>query len=315
MNAAQQVRARSDPTTNMLHLLRSMLTIRYTEERILDLFAQGKLYGTTHTCIGQEADAVGVISHLRDGDLIFSNHRCHGHYLARFDDVFGLVAELMGKEDGVCGGVAGSQHLCRDGFFSNGIQGGILPVAVGMAVAERVKKSDAVTVVFIGDGTLGEGAAYEAMNIASLWKAPILFVIEDNAYAQSTPSRLQIAGAITDRPASFGIETMAIETTDVEKVLQAAGPMIGAVRADDGPRALVIHTYRLAPHSKGDDHRDPEEIKKRRELDPIALLEQRLDPSDVERVRNECRSRVDAAITQASSSVDRMPERPVALPA
>lgn len=284
-----------------------MLTIRYTEERILELFAQGKLYGTTHTCIGQEADAVGVISHLHDGDLIFSNHRCHGHYLARFGDVFGLVAELMGKEDGVCGGVAGSQHLCRDGFYSNGIQGGILPVAVGMAVAERVKKSDAVTVVFIGDGTLGEGATYEAMNIASLWNAPILFVIEDNAYAQSTPSRLQIAGDIVDRPRAFGIETMEIQTTDVEEVLDAAGPMIDAIRADGRPRTLVIHTYRLAPHSKGDDHRDPEEIEKRRELDPITLLERRLDPSEVEQLRHECRALVDDAIARAAASTDRVP--------
>lgn len=284
-----------------------MLTIRYTEERILELFAQGKLYGTTHTCIGQEADAVGVITHLRDGDLIFSNHRCHGHYLARFGDVFGLVAELMGKEDGVCGGVAGSQHLCRDGFYSNGIQGGILPVAVGMAVAERVKKSDAVTVVFIGDGTLGEGATYEAMNIASLWNAPILFVIEDNAYAQSTPSRLQIAGDIVDRPRAFGIETMEIQTTDVEEVLDAAGPMIDAIRADGRPRTLVIHTYRLAPHSKGDDHRDPEEIEKRRELDPITLLERRLDPSAVEQLRHECRALVDDAIARAAASTDRVP--------
>lgn len=291
----------------MQDYLRSMLTIRYTEERILELFAQGKLYGTTHTCIGQEADAVGVISHLDDGDLIFSNHRCHGHYLARFGDVFGLVAELMGKEDGVCGGVAGSQHLCRDGFFSNGVQGGILPVAVGMAVAARVKKSDAVTVVFIGDGTLGEGATYEAMNIASLWNAPILFVIEDNAYAQSTPSRLQIAGDIVDRPRAFGIETMEIETTDVEEVLDTAGPMIDAIRADGRPRTLVIHTYRLAPHSKGDDHRDPEEIEKRRELDPITLLERRLDPSEVEHLRTECRSHVDDAIARAAASADRIP--------
>ncbi len=293
----------------MLQYLRSMLTIRYTEERILELFAQGRLYGTTHTCIGQEADAVGVISHLRQGDLIFSNHRCHGHYLARFADVFGLVAELMGKEEGVCGGVAGSQHLCHDGFFSNGIQGGIVPVAVGMAIAERVKRSNAVTVVFIGDGTLGEGATYEGMNIASLWNAPILFVIEDNAVAQSTPSHLQIAGNIVDRPRAFGIETMEIETTDVEEVLETAGPMIDAIRADGRPRTLVIHTYRLAPHSKGDDHRDPDEIEQHRKLDPITLMEKRCDPVEVDRVRAECRALVDEAVNRAAASPDPVPGR------
>lgn len=286
-----------------------MLMIRYTEERILELFSQGRLYGTTHTCIGQEADAVGVISHLRDCDLIFSNHRCHGHYLARFGDVFGLVAELMGKEEGVCGGVAGSQHLCRDGFFSNGIQGGIVPVAVGMAVAERVAGNESVTVVFIGDGTLGEGVTYEAMNIASLWNAPVLFVIEDNAYAQSTPSHLQIAGTIVDRPRAFGVETAEIETTDVDVVSDAAGPLIEAIRRDGRPRALVIHTYRLSPHSKGDDFRSPDEIGARRQRDPIVILEHRMESEQIQTIRAECRLAVDDAVLRAAAAADRLPVR------
>lgn len=282
-----------------LELYRTMKLIRFTEERILDLFSQGMLFGTTHTCIGQEADAAGVIAHLEVGDAIFSNHRCHGHYIARTGDVYGLIAELMGRETGVCGGISGSQHLCRDGFFSNGIQGGIVPNAVGIALAEKVHQSGKIATVFIGDGTLGEGVTYEAMNIAALWRVPILFVIENNGYAQSTPSHLQLAGNIEERPRAFGIPTASIETTDVDIVEEAAGRLVADVRGGAGPRCLVIHTYRLSPHSKGDDNRDPAEIAERWLLDPIALAEKKIDTATIERIGAECRAVVDDAVARA----------------
>src|SRR5262249_5406730 len=139
------------------------------EQRLLDLFAQGKLFGTVHTCIGQEWVGVAVAEALAEGDVVFTNHRGHGHYLARTDDVDGLVAEVMGKQSGVCGGRGGSQHLCGGGVYSNGIQGGIVPVAAGMALAHKLRGTGRVAVVFIGDGTLGEGAVYETLNIASRW--------------------------------------------------------------------------------------------------------------------------------------------------
>ena len=145
--------------------------IREVERRLLELFTAGKLFGTVHTCIGQELVGVAVAQSLRPGDFLFSNHRCHGHFLARTGNVDGLIAEVMGKQTGVCGGRGGSQHLCdlQHGFFSNGIQGGIVPVAAGLAYSQQLRGNENIAVVFIGDGTLGEGAVYEALNIASKW--------------------------------------------------------------------------------------------------------------------------------------------------
>ena len=170
--------------------LARMLLIRTVEERLLRLFAGGKLFGTTHTCIGQEACAVGVVGALDlERDIIFSSHRCHGHFLMYTDDPTSLIAEILGRQTGVCSGRGGSQHLCVRNFHSNGVQGGIIPVATGVALAEKLKRTGAVTVCFLGDGTLGEGVIYEAFNLASLWRLPILYVLEHNQYAQSTPRR------------------------------------------------------------------------------------------------------------------------------
>src|SRR5262249_14587100 len=159
---------------------------------------QGKLFGTVHTCIGQEAVGITVANALEPGDKIFSNHRCHGHFLARTGNVKGLIAEIMGRETGVCGGRGGSQHLCdvEKGFFSNGVQGGIVPVAAGLAMSLQLQALRRIAVVFIGDGTLGEGAVYETFNLASKWQLPLLIVLENNGYAQSTPQTQNLAGSI-----------------------------------------------------------------------------------------------------------------------
>ncbi|MGA2796177.1 MAG: thiamine pyrophosphate-dependent enzyme, partial [Thermoguttaceae bacterium] len=140
------------------------ILIRAVEDCLLHLFSLGKLFGTVHTCIGQEWTGVAIAEHLQKADLIFSNHRCHGHFLARTDNVDGLIAEVMGKKMGVCGGRGGSQHLCWRGFYSNGVQGGIVPVAAGLSLAQKMTGTGGITVVFIGDGTLGEGVVYETMN-------------------------------------------------------------------------------------------------------------------------------------------------------
>jgi acetoin:2,6-dichlorophenolindophenol oxidoreductase subunit alpha len=255
-----------------------MLTIRRFEETLLELFSQGKLTGTTHTYIGQEADAVGVIAHLDpERDVVFSNHRCHGHYIAFTGDLFGLLSEVMGRATGTCGGKGGSQHLCNGNFYSNGVQGSIVPVATGIALAEKQKGTGAVTTVFIGDGTLGQGALYESLNMASLWSLPLLVVVEDNAYAQTTPKHLAVAGDVAARARPFGIETEELDTTDVEEVHAAAGRAVEHVRSTGRPFFLVIHTYRFSPHSKGDDFRDPAEIEGRRPLDPLTVAGSRLD--------------------------------------
>ncbi len=247
-----------------------MFLVRRFEESLLDLFSEGKLVGTTHTYIGQEANAVGVVSHLdRDLDVIVSNHRCHGHYLAFTGDLVGLLREVMGKEGGVCGGKGGSQHLCNDGFYSNGILGSTVPVATGMALAERERGSGAVVVAFVGDGTLGQGVVYESLNMASLWQLPILYVVENNFYAQSTPSHLNLAGRITARGEAFGIATAELDTTDVEEIERTAGGIVEGMRTHRRPFFLVLNTYRFSPHSKGDDNRDLAEIEKARQRDPL----------------------------------------------
>jgi TPP-dependent pyruvate/acetoin dehydrogenase alpha subunit len=276
-------------TSPLASLYEEMVLIRRVEETLLELFSAGKLVGTTHTCIGQEADAVGVVSALDlTRDVVFSNHRCHGHYLAFTGDVEGLLAEVMGRATGVCGGRGGSQHLCRDGFYSNGVLGSTVPVATGMALAEKRKGTGAVVVVFMGDGTLGEGVVYESLNMASLWGLPILFVVENNFYAQSTPSRLGVAGSIPERARAFGIETSALATTDVEEVRSAAVAAVDRVRVSGEPYFLVLDTYRFSPHSKGDDNRDPAEIEERRTADPLAVTSRLL--GDEERLASEERA-------------------------
>ena len=258
------------------HLLGQMLLIRKFEERVLELFTEGIFFGTTHCYIGQEANAVGIINHLKKTDTVWSGHRCHGHYIVFTGDVEGLMAELMGKATGVVGGRGGSQHLCRSNFFSNGVQGGIVPASLGMAFAEKYQRTGNIVVVFLGDGTLGEGVVYESFNLASLWQLPILFVIENNRYAQSTPVEKQLAGSMVARPRAFGIETTEISSFDAMEIFESSGEIIDRVRLAQKPQALVLHTYRFCHHSKNDDHRDPCEVERWKAFDPVKILKERV---------------------------------------
>ncbi|MBI4607001.1 MAG: thiamine pyrophosphate-dependent dehydrogenase E1 component subunit alpha [Planctomycetes bacterium] len=275
---------------------RRMALIRRFEENLLELFAAGKLMGTTHTCSGQEANAVGVIAHLAPQDVVFSSHRCHGHYLARTGDAEGLLAELLGLPTGICGGKGGSQHLCRGSFYTNGVQGGIVPLAVGAALAEKRKGTSAIAAVWLGDGTLGEGVVYESFNMASLWKAPVLFVVENNRYAQTTPVEMGLAGTIRGRPEAFAIPTAELDTTDPREVWEAARDPVAAVRGEGRPFCLVLHTYRFGPHSKGDDFRPQAEVAAARARDPLLVTGRRLDPEERERIDREVAERI-AAVT------------------
>lgn len=271
-----------------ISLYRKLFTIRRFEETLLENFHTGIFFGTTHTYIGQEANAVGVLSHLQEEDIIFSNHRCHGHFLAADGDPHALFAELMGRSTGVCGGRGGSQHLQWKNFYSNGVQGGIVPVAVGMALAEKFKRNRAAVIVFMGDGTLGEGVVYEALNMASLWGAPVLFVLENNRIAQTTPIEFAAAGNIPMRFSAFGIHANEVNSSDVDEILAAAGEMLKEVRSLSAPRALILNTFRFGPHSKGDDTRSPEEIANLRRLhDPITIKGKRMETSLREVIEND----------------------------
>jgi TPP-dependent pyruvate/acetoin dehydrogenase alpha subunit len=246
----------------------------------------------------------------RSRDFVFSTHRCHGHYLAWGGEPRALFAELFGRETGICGGLGGSQHLCWDGFFSNGIQAGMAPVAVGLALARKAAGGGGVGVSFIGDGTFGEGALYESMNLAALWRAPLLFVVEDNGYAQSTPRRLQHASRLAGRPPAFGIETVEHAVEDAIALRHLAGALLQAVRADARPRCLYLHTYRLAAHSLSEDFRDPEEIELWRRRDPLARLRAGLRTEDADAIDAEVARRVDEAVAAAEADPPARPRLP-----
>jgi TPP-dependent pyruvate/acetoin dehydrogenase alpha subunit len=281
---------------------RRMFLIRSFEERLLQLFSEGKLFGTTHTSIGQEAIAVGVLAYLGREAIVFSNHRCHGHYLAYSDDVEGLLAEIMGRATGVCGGKGGSQHIHAANFYTNGVLGGIVPCAAGIALAEKRKGSSARIVVFLGDGMLGEGVVYETFNIAALWSIPMLFVIENNFYAQSTPSHLNLAGRIADRPRAFDIQTVHCCPASVEEVYGVAGDAWSYIERHKKPFCLVFDTYRFGPHSKGDDFRSADEISEWRARDPLQRLAEQISPTARAAIERDVLARIELAVTEASQA-------------
>jgi TPP-dependent pyruvate/acetoin dehydrogenase alpha subunit len=284
-------------------LYRRMRFIRRFEETLLSLFDQGELNGTTHACIGQEADCVAVMEHLRESDHVFSNHRGHGHYLAHSGDAVGLLAEIMGKDSGVCRGLGGSQHICAPGFKSNGVQGGIVPAAAGIALAIKLDGADAISVVFIGDGTLGEGAVYESLNLAALWELPLLVVCEDNGWAQSTPVSANLAGNMRRRFEAFGIPVREIESTDVIELDDAAEAEIATLRELGGPRVLLIHTYRLCHHSKNDDDRPVAEVDARWLVEPLIVHGKRL----TETVRQAIDADIEAGLAEVVAITRTLP--------
>lgn len=283
----------------------TMFRIRRFEETILDKFTTGVFHGTTHTYIGQEANAVGILAQIQDEDTVFSNHRCHGHFLAYGGDMRAMFAELMGRSTGICGGRGGSQHIHWRNFYSNGVLGSTIPVATGVSLAGRLRGADDLVVVFMGDGALGEGVVYESLNMASLWDAPILFVVENNGIAQTTPIDLALAGGVRERFEAFGVPSTGLATSDVKEIAEVSGRLLHEVRANDRPRALILDTNRFGPHSKGDDTRPAEEIERMRtSTDPLLIHGARI--SDEE--RTDIESRVESEVTAAFETALADPE-------
>ncbi|MEV4379153.1 thiamine pyrophosphate-dependent dehydrogenase E1 component subunit alpha [Streptosporangium sp. NPDC049644] len=245
----------SPPPREDLELL---LLIRHFELTLLRLFEAGELSGTTHTCLGQEYIPVALSPLLHDDDFVLSNHRGHGHFLARYAEPHGLLAEIMGREGALCAGVGGSQHVYHRRFLSTGVQGESLPVAVGVAL--KLAETGALACAYVGDGTWGEGAVYEALNMARLWRVPLLVVVENNGIAQSTPTSAQMAGSVAARAAAFDIGHHRVTSTEVGEIRAELAPLLGAVRGESRPLVVEFVTHRIGPHSKGDDTRTPEEI-------------------------------------------------------
>lgn len=288
------------PVDDHARLYRMLFLIRRFEETVLAEFKRGVFSGTTHTSLGQEANAVGVISALSPQDAIFSNHRCHGHFLAYGGDLRALFAELMGRATGVGGGRGGSQHLHWRNFYASGIQGGGAAMAVGRALAFRRVGSQNLVTLFIGDGTFGEGLLYEALNLAALWSAPLLIVVEDNRIAQTTPSELALAGSMTGRFSAFGIPCNELDSSDVLEIQAAATGEAAQIRTTGKPRALILHTCRFGPHSKGDDTRPAGEVQRlQAERDPLRIHAPRLAQAERTQLEQEVEAQVQSAFEQA----------------
>ena len=250
------------------------IKIREVENRLLKYFANGTINGTVHTCVGQEFSGLAFAGQLGNTDFVISNHRGHGHFISFTGEYDSLIAELMGKSIGICAGIGSSQHLYKKNFLTNGIQGGIVPVAAGIAMAEKLKRSNNIAVVFIGDGTLGEGVLYETLNIISLWKIPLLVVCENNKYAQSTSQKFNLAGDILKRAEAFNIETKQSDIWNLKELYSDARSSIESVRDKCKPIFHLVDVYRLNAHSKGDDLRDQNEINYYRTLDPVNLFQE-----------------------------------------
>ncbi|MFD3581574.1 thiamine pyrophosphate-dependent dehydrogenase E1 component subunit alpha [Streptomyces sp. NPDC058683] len=277
--------------------LRLLLTVRRFEEALLRLFEQGRIDGTTHTCLGQEYVPVALKPLLTEHDYVFSHHRGHGHYLARFEDPVPLLAEIMGRTGGVCDGVGGSQHLHRDRYFSSGVQGESLPVAVGAALSLKREGRGGVALAYIGDGTFGEGSVYEALNMARLWEVPLAVVVENNHIAQTTPAERHMAGSVRGRAAAFDITYHGTSSQEIPDIRRELEPLLRRVREHGEPLVVEFDTVRVGPHSKGDDTRDEVWLQAARERDWHAAY-RRAHPAQFASVDAQARVCVDAAVAE-----------------
>jgi len=261
---------------------RTMWIIRYFEERVEALFAQGRIGGTTHTGAGQEAVAVGACAALDDGDYVTSTHRGHGHLLARGGDPKRIMAELFGKASGYSGGRGGSQLMadrCLGFLGSNGITGAGLPVAVGAALSSVYRKTGRIALCFFGDGASNQGTFHESLNLAAIWSLPVVFVCENNLYAMSTPvSQSLPVPDIAVRAAGYAIPGRVVDGNDVLAVRDAVAEAGGRARRGGGPSLIECKTYRFSGHSRGDPrlYRTREEEAAWQKRDPLICCKKQL---------------------------------------
>ncbi|MEH7124181.1 thiamine pyrophosphate-dependent dehydrogenase E1 component subunit alpha [Bacillus sp. JJ1503] len=259
-----------------------MEVIRNFEEKVEKLFLQGKIPGTMHLCIGQEATAVGACAVLGEEDKIISTHRGHGHCIAKGADINRMMAELLGRETGYCKGKGGSMHIADldiGNLGANGIVAAGLPIATGAALTAKMKKLNYVVVCFFGDGATNEGAFHEALNLAAIWDLPVIFFCENNQYGMSGSIKEMVRiENLADRAASYGISGKVIDGNDIWNVIEAMEEAVERARKGEGPSLIEAKTYRWSGHSKSDarKYRTREEEKEWKNLDPIARLTKRL---------------------------------------
>ncbi len=291
-------------------VLREMLLIRRFEEKLDELFSTGVIKGTSHLYAGQEAVACGVCAALEPTDLMTSTHRGHGHFLAKGGSANALMAEIWGKSGGPSKGRGGSQHVAdySIGFLgSNGITSGGLPIATGAALAAKMKRTGQVVVAFFGEGGANQGTFHEALNMASIWKLPVIFVCENNRYAMSTPfDQGTSGGSVANRGAGYGVSSSTIDGTDFFTVRDTIADFAARARDGEGSALVEAHVYRYYGHSKSDkcEYRTREEEAQWRARDPIGLLQTRLEMGNDEykTILEEVDDEIEAAVEFARQS-------------
>lgn len=292
-----------------LALYRTMLLIRSVETHLIKLFADGEVPGFIHLSLGQEAVAAGVNAALDARDTLATTHRGHGHVLARGIDLDLFFKEVMGRAGGICGGRGGSMHVADMSLGilgANGIVGAGIPIALGSALAHSVRRTGGIAVVFFGDGAMAEGVLHETLNIAALWKLPLLLVCENNGWSEFSPTSRQFAAKLTGLAAAFGIPHTQVHGSDVEQVAAASRTVVQHIRSGRGPQVLECATQRVRGHYEGDPqkYRAADELEAVAAADPLkharsALQAQGVAPEKLDALNAEVEALVQAAIGRA----------------
>jgi pyruvate dehydrogenase E1 component alpha subunit len=304
----------------LLQMYEQMVTIRRFEERAGREFAAGKVPGFVHLYAGEEAVAVGVCAHLTEDDYLTSHHRGHGHCIAKGVDLRAMVAELLGREPGACRGKGGSMHIAdvnKGMLGANGIVGGGFPLATGAALTAKHNKRGQVAVCFFGDGAANQGTFHESLNLAGIWKLPVVYVAENNGYAESTPVTYHMSCRdIAERAAGYGMPGVSVDGLDVFAVYEAAGEAIARARRGEGPSLIECKTYRYYGHFEGDTqtYRTKDEMDAFRARDPILALRRSLrarnlaSEEELNGIEQRVQERIDDAWTYAESAPYPAPE-------
>jgi len=311
MNATS---SRNSACDEQLALFRTMLIIRRFEEKVIEMLSRGKVFGSVHSCIGQEAAAAGVVATLRREDYVIGNHRGHGHFIAKGADLNKMMAELFGKAGGYSQGRSGSMHMADVAIGhlgTNGIVGGGLSIAQGVALAAQMKGAGSVAVCFFGDGALNIGIFHEALNLGSLWKLPVVYVCENNQYAISTPVKKSTASAdLAKRALGYDMPGRQVDGMDVLAVQEASRQAVDRARSDHGPSLLVCDTYRFYGHSMNDPraYRTKAEEEGWKAKCPVEAFRKKLTGSgllavsDLETMEAEIAERLNRAVEFAEQS-------------
>ena len=302
----------------LMEMLLRMMRIRHFEERVIQMVDRGEIVGAAHSYIGQEAVAVGACLALRDDDWMTGNHRSHGHPIAKGGDVKMAMAELLGKRTGYCKGKGGSMHLADFSIGilgESGILGSAIPTAVGAALGSKLQGNDRVAVSFFGDGASNEGAFHESINLAAIWKLPVIFLCENNQYAVTSSFKDMVASEnISDRAASYSIPGVLVDGQDVLAIHEAVSQAVQRARSGQGPSLIEGRTYRYHDHSLGlgrivrASYRSDEEVEEWKQRDPVdihkaLLLSQDIaTQAEIDQMEEEVKKQIDEAVEFARES-------------